>query len=144
MNHLNFILLQEAQPQGGGMSGFIMIIAMVVIFYFFMIRPQSKKQKELKKAREAMKKGDKVVTAGGIHGKVKDLTDTIVNMEIAPGVTIKVDKTSVFAIPTAAPASNAKADKKAESKEKAGDALNEMAGKVSKSQKEDKEAESEA
>lgn len=95
MNILNTILLQ-AQGEGGGLSGMLMFVAMIVIFYFFMIRPQNKKQKEIKKAREAMKNGDRVVTAGGIHGKIKDITDTTINMEIAPGVSIKVDKTSVF------------------------------------------------
>lgn len=101
MNELLFILLdQQTDAEGGSAwSGMIMILAMIVIFYFFMIRPQSKKQKELKKAREAMRKGDKVVTAGGIHGRIKDLTDTVVMMEIAPNVTIKIDKASVFAVP---------------------------------------------
>ena len=74
----------------------IMIIAMIVIFYFFMIRPQSKKQKEIKKAREAMQKGDNVVTAGGIHGKIKEIQDNTILMEVAPGVSLKVDKASVF------------------------------------------------
>lgn len=96
MYPLNFMMLLQQQGQGGGFSGMIMIIAMIVIFYFFMIRPQSKKQKEIKKAREALKKGDKIVTAGGIHGKIKEINDNIVMMEVAPGVTIKVDKASVF------------------------------------------------
>ena len=89
-------LLQAQGGAGGGFSGLIMIIAMVVIFYFFMIRPQSKKQKEIKKAREAMQNGDKVVTAGGIHGKIKEISENTINIEIAPGVSIKVDKNSVF------------------------------------------------
>ena len=78
------------------MSGLLMIVAMIVIFYFFMIRPQQKKQKEIKSAREAMKSGDRVVTAGGIHGKLKEISDTTVMIEIAPGTQIKVDKGSVF------------------------------------------------
>ena len=75
MNYiLASILLQAASGgAGGGMSGMIMILAIIVIFYFFMIRPQNKKQKEIKKAREAMKKGDKVVTAGGIHGRIREV-----------------------------------------------------------------------
>lgn len=99
MNDLLLILLDQQQAEQGGSawSGMIMILAMVVIFYFFMIRPQNKKQKELRKAREAMKKGDKVITAGGIHGRIKDIKDNVVMMEIAQGVTIKIDKTSVFA-----------------------------------------------
>ncbi len=73
-----------------------MISAMTVICYFFMIRPQQKKQKEIKKAREAMKNGDRVVTAGGIHGKIKEISDATIMIEVAPSVQIKVDKGSVF------------------------------------------------
>ena len=105
MNLLNAMLLQ-AQGQGGGLSGIIMIVAMIVIFYFFMIRPQSKKQKEIKKAREAMQNGDKVITAGGIHGKIKDISENTILIEVAPGVSLKVDKTSVF------PASENSSEKK--------------------------------
>lgn len=95
MNTLNTILLQAASA-GGGYGGMIMIVLMVVIFYFFMIRPQSKKQKELKKAREAMQKGDRVVTAGGIHGRIREVTDTYFSVEVAKGVEIRVDKASVY------------------------------------------------
>lgn len=94
---MNSIFLLEAQAQGaGGMSGMIMIVAMIAIFYFFMIRPQNKKQKEIKKAREAMQNGDKVVTAGGIHGKIKEITEATILLEVAPGVSIRVDKASVY------------------------------------------------
>ncbi len=97
MDILNSLfLLQQEGEGGGGLSGMFMIVAMVVIFYFFMIRPQNKKQKEIKKAREAMQTGDKVVTAGGIHGKIKEINDATIHMEIAPGVTIRVDKNSVY------------------------------------------------
>lgn len=92
---LNSILLQ-AQAGGSSWTGMLMIVAMIAIFYFFMIRPQSKKQKELKKQREAMKNGDKVVTAGGIHGRIKELKETAILIEVAPGVSIKVDKNSVY------------------------------------------------
>lgn len=91
---LNAILLDQAQ--GGGLSGMLMIVAMIAIFYFMMIRPQSKKQKELKKQREAMRNGDKVVTAGGIHGKIRDIKDATIIIEVAPGVSLKVDKASVY------------------------------------------------
>lgn len=106
MDILNSIFLLQAQAQGSGLSGMIMIVAMIVIFYFFMIRPQSKKQKEIKKAREAMQSGDKVVTAGGIHGKIKDINDLTMLIEIAPGINIKVDKASVY------PAADKPAEKK--------------------------------
>ena len=81
---------------GGSLSGMLMIVAMIVVFYFFMIRPQSKKQKEIKKAREALSVGDKVVTSGGIYGKIKEIKETTFSVEIAPGVSIKVDKGSIF------------------------------------------------
>ena len=91
------------------MEGLIMIVAMIAIFYFLMIRPQNKKQKEIKRQREAMKTGDRVVTAGGIHGRLRDVKDATVTMEVAPGVTLKVDKTSVFpAVEEAAPAKKEK------------------------------------
>ena len=93
---MNSMLLLQSESAGGGFSGMIMIVAMIVIFYFFMIRPQSKKQKELKKAREAMQKGDSVVTAGGIHGKIKEVNDNTLLIEVAPGVSLKIDKGSVF------------------------------------------------
>lgn len=108
---LTTILLQASKSAGGGMEGLIMIVAMIAIFYFLMIRPQNKKQKEIKRQREAMKTGDRVVTAGGIHGRLRDVKDATVTMEVAPGVTLKVDKTSVF--PAAEEAAPAKKEKKA-------------------------------
>lgn len=104
MTLLNSILLQ-ADAAGGGWSGMLMIIAMIAIFYFFMIRPQQKKQKEIRKAREAMKSGDKIVTAGGIYGRIKEVRDTCFIIEIASGVSIKIDKGSVY--PTAEDAAQA-------------------------------------
>ena len=90
----NFILLQAAQ--GGGLSGILMIVALFVIFYFFMIRPQQKRQKEIKKFRESLNKGSKIVTAGGIYGTIKDVADTYFLVEISNGVSIRVDKGSVY------------------------------------------------
>ena len=86
------ILLQAV---GGSQqwSGILMMVVIVAIFYFFMIRPQQKKQKEIQKARA----GDKVITAGGIYGKIKEIGDTYMLIEISDGVRIRVDKTSVFA-----------------------------------------------
>lgn len=136
MNELLFILLDQPAGQEGGSawSGMIMILAMIVIFYFFMIRPQSKKQKELKKAREAMKKGDKVITAGGIHGRIKELKDNLVMMEIAQGVVIKIDKSSVFADLSTDKAENTKPAKETEKEDasNAGADLEMAAGKVAK------------
>jgi preprotein translocase subunit YajC len=98
---LNLIFLQAATAaegqQGNQWSFWIMMILIFVVFYFFMIRPQTKRQKELQKQREAMKKGDKVVTAGGIYGEIKEVQDAAFIITIAKDVTIKVSKESVFA-----------------------------------------------
>lgn len=97
---LNLIMLQAetAANQGASQWSFwVMMILIFVVMYFFMIRPQTKKQKELQKQREAMKKGDKVVTAGGIYGEIKEVQENAFIITIAKDVTIKVSKDSVFA-----------------------------------------------
>jgi preprotein translocase subunit YajC len=79
----------------GGASAFMNIVPLVfmfAIFYFLLIRPQQKKAKEHKALLESLKKGDKVVTAGGVHGKVTALDDKIVTLEIANGVNVKINK----------------------------------------------------
>ena len=94
------ILLQQgaAAAEGTGSWGnIIFIVALVAIFYFFMIRPQSKRQKEIKKFRDALKQGDKVITAGGIHGKIKNVKENTVTLEIADGMNITIEKTSIYA-----------------------------------------------
>ena len=95
MNLLN-ILLQATTAQSGGPSMWIMLLLMIVIFYFFMIRPQSKKAKEERKFRDSLQKGDKVVTAGGIYGTIKEVKETTFLMEISKDVVIKIDKGSVY------------------------------------------------
>lgn len=99
---LNSILLQDTAAagaesgMGGGVANIVMIVAMIAIFYFFMIRPQSKKQKEIKNFRNALQVGDKVITAGGIHGKIKDIKEDSYTLEIAENVRIKIDKGSIY------------------------------------------------
>ena len=83
-------------PANGGMVNIIFIIAIVAIFYFFMIRPQTKKQKEIKKFRESLKPGDSIITAGGIYGKIKEVKGDSFIISIADGVTIKISKDSVY------------------------------------------------
>lgn len=90
------ILLQQ-QGQGSGWSSIIMMVALVAIFYFFMIRPQTKRQKEVRKFRESLAVGDKVVTAGGVYGKIKEIKDNIIVLEIAENVRIRIDKSSIYA-----------------------------------------------
>lgn len=97
MNSLS-ILLQAGAGSGGMLSTVLMMGGIIIVFYFFMIRPQQKKQKKLQQEREALTIGDKVITAGGIHGKIKEVGDRYFILEIADNVKIKIDKTSVFKI----------------------------------------------
>lgn len=99
----NLVLLQAAAPSAGAdWSGIIMIVALIAIFYFMMIRPQQKKQKQIKQFREGLKKGDNVITAGGIYGKVKEIKDAYFLISVADNTTLKVDRNSVY--PSAADA----------------------------------------
>lgn len=101
MNTVLTIMLQSAaasgEQPGGQWGNIIFIVALVAIFYFFMIRPQSKRQKEIRKFRESLKVGDKVISAGGIHGKIKEVKDDTVLLEIAENVRVKVEKASIYA-----------------------------------------------
>lgn len=93
------MLLLQAQ-QGGGMGSLIFMLAlMFVIMYFFMIRPQRKRQKEVENFRNNLKVGDKVVTASGVYGNVKELNlgEKYMTIEVAKGVAIKVDRNYVYA-----------------------------------------------
>lgn len=93
----NTILLQAAgNADGAGMSSIIMIVAMIAIFYFFMIRPQQKRAKAIKKQREAMQKGDNVVTAGGIYGKIVEVRDDSFLIQVDSNVKIRVSRESVY------------------------------------------------
>jgi preprotein translocase subunit YajC len=78
----------------GGANQLIMIVLMIAVFYFFMIRPQMKKQKELKKFREGLKAGDKVVTIGGIHGKILEISDATVLIQ-SEGTKLRLEKSAV-------------------------------------------------
>lgn len=90
--------LLQAQG-GGGMSMLIMMALIFVIMWLFMIRPQQKKQKEIQKFRNSIAKGQAVVTAGGIYGVVRDIDEVsnTLQVEIANGVRIKIDRNSVYA-----------------------------------------------
>ncbi|WP_290372868.1 preprotein translocase subunit YajC [uncultured Muribaculum sp.] len=80
----------------------MMIVALIAIFYFFMIRPQQRKQKEIRKFREGLNVGDRVITAGGIYGKIRAVKENTITLEIADNVRISIDKGSVY--PSAAQA----------------------------------------
>ncbi len=105
----NLISLQASPDAAGGWSSMIMIVALIAIFYFLMIRPQQKRQKEIKKFREGLSKGDNIITAGGIYGKICEVKENAFIVSIADGVKIKIDKGSVY--PSAADAQEQQAAK---------------------------------
>ena len=93
---INFILLQASGAGGSGLYGQIFLFgSIILIMYFFMIRPQQKKQKDAKNFISAIKKGDQVVTIGGIHGKVHSLEDDSVVLELDRGFKVKVEKSAI-------------------------------------------------
>lgn len=94
MNTL-FIVLQTTSA-GQGLLGLWPMLLIIVVMWFFMIRPQMKRQKELKAFRDSLKKGDKIVTTGGIYGKVMEINDFTILMEVEGGVKLKVDKSAVI------------------------------------------------
>lgn len=90
----------EQQAGGSGMEGIVMLVIMFAIFYLLLIRPQQKRAKQHKTLIENLKAGDQVVTAGGIHGKVVAVQDTLVTMEIASNVRIKINRSAVVGTKT--------------------------------------------
>jgi preprotein translocase subunit YajC len=101
MNLLNILLMAPPQGQGaggGGMaSSLIFLVLIFVVFYFFFIRPQVKRQKDQKKFREGLTKGQKIITIGGIHGRIVELQDTTCTIEVEGGVKLKLEKSAVAA-----------------------------------------------
>ena len=97
---LTTILLQAAEgAKGAGWTNMVMLLLIFVIFYFFMIRPQTKRQKEIKKFQDSLENGKTVITQGGIYGRVREVKDNYVLVEIADGVKILVNKNMVFDSP---------------------------------------------
>ncbi len=90
------IFLMPQSPDKSPVPSFVFLLLIIVVFYFFMIRPQMKRQKDLKSYRAGLNKGDKVVTTGGIYGKVTDVKEQTVTVEIADNVRIKIDKNAIL------------------------------------------------
>ena len=99
MNDFLILMASPEGQEGGGFSSIIFLVLIIAVFYFFMIRPQMKRQKELRNFRNSIEKGDKVITAGGIYGKVMEVHDTYIFLEIDSNVKIKVDKSAVLSGP---------------------------------------------
>lgn len=101
MNLLNILLMAPpagGQAGGGSMaSSLIFLVLIFVVFYFFFIRPQVKRQKDQKKFREGLAKGQKIITIGGIHGRIVELQDTTCTIEVEGGVKLRLEKSAVAA-----------------------------------------------
>ncbi len=87
-----------AQGGAGGFASFVPLILMFVIFYFLLIRPQQKKQKEHRNMLSELKKGDRIITTGGLHGRITGLDETTLTLEIAEKVRVKVNRGNVAAV----------------------------------------------
>jgi preprotein translocase subunit YajC len=104
MTNLAYLFLM-GQPAGSTgqpnpLATFLPLILVFVVFYFFMIRPQMKKQKELSTYRNALKKGDKVITTGGIYGRVYEVRDNYVMVDVGGDVKLKIDKNALLKDPS--------------------------------------------
>ena len=99
MTTLDLFLLQQ-QPGGSQWSGIILIAVLFVLFWLFFIRPQNKKNKEQQQFRESLKKGDKVITIGGLHGIVDEVKERTVILSVDTNAKIEVEKSSIIANPS--------------------------------------------
>ncbi|MCA1756968.1 MAG: preprotein translocase subunit YajC [Bacteroidales bacterium] len=95
-NFLMIFLMGQPTEDANPLVSFLPLILVFVVFYFFMIRPQVRKQKELTSYRSTLSKGDKIVTTGGIYGRITDVKDTTVTVDVGDGVLVRIDKSAVL------------------------------------------------
>ncbi len=93
------LLMAPASEDQNPLISLLPLILIILVFYLFMIRPQVKKQKELKNFRASLQKGDKVVTTGGIYGKIVQLAERYIEIEVGEGVKLRIDKNAVLKDP---------------------------------------------
>lgn len=117
-----FSLLQATQQSGGMLMTVLPFVLIIAIFYFFIIRPQNKKQKETEKMINALKKGDKVVTIGGIHGVVSSTKEKTVIVKVDDNTKLEFNRSAIATVVTDKPVSSSKADKKGKPEDKAEEA----------------------
>jgi preprotein translocase subunit YajC len=97
---MELVLAQAAPPGGGGIQAFIPLILILVVFYFLLIRPQQKRAKEHQELIKNLKRNDDVVTGGGLHGRVAEVGEDTVVLEIAPKVRVRVDRAQISSLQT--------------------------------------------
>lgn len=97
MNNFAFLYLMGAPAEGANpLATFLPLILVFVVFYFFMIRPQVRKQKEMTTFRTSLSKGDKVITTGGIYGKITDVKETTITVDVGEGILLRIDKSAIL------------------------------------------------
>ncbi len=92
------IVLAQAQPPGGGTGQLVMMGLIILVFYFLLVRPQQRKQKEHQTMVDALKKNDRVITNGGLHGRILEVSDTVVTLEVAKGVSVRQEKSQLGSV----------------------------------------------
>jgi len=95
MQNVFLMMPQSGESGGGAYQSLIFIGLIIVVFYFFMIRPQMRKNKKIQAYREALKKGDNIVTIGGLHGKIVDIKETTFIIEVEDGSKLRIEKAAV-------------------------------------------------
>jgi len=98
INLIGIILMTGTEGQSP-IKSLLPLLLIIAVFYFFMIRPQVRKQKELRNYRESLKKGDRIITTGGIHGKINNISDNIITIDAGNNVLLKVDKSAILKDP---------------------------------------------
>ena len=102
MTNFAYLFLQTAGgTQSNPLMTFLPLILVFVVFYFFMIRPQMKKQKEMNSYRSSLKRGDKVITTGGLYGRVHEVKENSILMDVGGDIKLKVDKSALLKDPSA-------------------------------------------
>jgi preprotein translocase subunit YajC len=102
MNNLINLIMMGGQPSSTGgqptnpYSTFIMLGLIIVVFYFFMIRPQTKRQKELRNFRDSLAKGDRIITTGGIYGKIVSISNNVATIDVGNGINLKIDVQAIL------------------------------------------------
>jgi preprotein translocase subunit YajC len=92
------IVLAQMQPPGAGMGQLVMMALIILVFYFLLVRPQQRKQKEHQAMVDALKKNDRVVTSGGLHGRIIEVSGSVVTLEIAKGVSVRQEKSQLGSV----------------------------------------------
>ncbi len=91
-----FLLMSSGEGTQNPWSTLFPLLIIMVIFYFFLIRPQMRRQKELKNFRESLKKGDRVITSGGIYGKINNISENVITIDVGNNVLLKIDKSAIL------------------------------------------------